>query len=216
MTHPEKEPAGLSTRIERIDTLERWLVRKAAPLIQADSTLTHADFFVFGAFRRTLAQAMGFRMLVEQRNFPCAAAILRVQIDTAMRLNALLLVDDYIETCRQVLDGARFNRLSDAAGKRMTDGYLRGKLAQDHPWVNRVYERTSDFVHLSGQHFYTSIDRSDNATRTVNFSISGTDPERPEETYFEVVDTFLEATKLVGLLTLGYLNARHQATQSLA
>ena len=40
------------------------------------------------------AQARGFRDLIEARNFPCAAAILRLQIDTAMRINALSLVDD--------------------------------------------------------------------------------------------------------------------------
>jgi hypothetical protein len=62
-----------------------------------------------------------------------------------------------------------------------------------------VYEQTSDFIHLSGRH---------EKSRTVRFGIGGKDPPRSDETYFEIADTFFEATKVVGLLLLGYFGAR--------
>ena len=86
--------------------------------------------------------------------------------------------------------------------------YLRQKLAEQHPWVTQVYEQTSDFIHLSGRHFYNSIATTDEGSRTVRFVIGGKDPPRPDETYFEIADTFFEATKVVGLLLLGYFGAR--------
>ena len=214
----EESPAGpgLAERLQRIDGLESELTRKGAVALGESSKLGHADFFIFGALRRTLAQARGFRDLIAARNFPCAAAILRLQIDTAMRVNALSLVDDPDATCKAVLYGEQFNRLKDRDGKKMSDAYLREKLAASHAWISPVYEQTSDFVHLSGRHFEVSIARTDDATRMAYFQLSGHDPQRPDETYFEAVDTFFEATKLAGMLMLAFLMARHRPEQVLA
>jgi hypothetical protein len=207
---------SLAYRLKRIDKLERELTRKGAGVMGKCMNLTHADFFIFGALRRTLAQARGFRNLIEARNFPCAAAILRLQIDTAIRVNALSPVDDPDATCKAVLDGEQFNRLMDRDGKKMADGYLRGKLAETHPWISPVYERTSGFVHLSGRHFEVSIARTDEATRMAYFQISGHDPQRPDDTYFEAVDAFFEATRLAGMLMLAFLMTHHSRENVLA
>ena len=212
---PAAEP-GLADRLKRIEQIENELIRKCAGVMGQGTNLSHADFFVVGAVRRTLAQARGFRDLIGARNFPCAAAILRLQMDTAMRVNALALVGDPDAACKAVLDGEQFNRLTDGSGRKMSDAYLRGRLAEGHPWINPVYERTSDFVHLSGRHFEVSIARTDDASRLAQFQISGHDPERPDEAYFEVVDTFFETTRLAGMLMLGFLMARHQRDELLA
>lgn len=204
----DRPEIDLATRLARLEAFEAELVRKGAPLLGSVNALSHADFFVVGAARRTLAQARGFKQLIEARNFPCAAAILRMQIDTAMRINALFLVEDMSAACRSVLDGARFNTLRDRTGAKLSDAHLRAKLAEEHPWINPVYERASDFVHLSGRHFYTSIASTDDTTRIATFTISGEDPPRPDETYFEVVDAFLRASTLVGTMILVYLGIR--------
>lgn len=210
---------NLADRLKRIEQLENELIRKGAGIVGAGADLSHADFFIFGALRRTLAQARGFRDLINARNFPCAAAILRLQLDTAMRVNALSIVDDVDDVdaaCRAVLDGEQFNRLKDRDGNRLSDAHIRKKLAETHLWISPVYERTSDFVHLSGKHFEVSIARTDDETRMVYFQISGHDPQRSEETYFEAVDNFFEATKLVGMLLLAFWMARHQRETMMA
>lgn len=199
---------NLAARLGHLQRFEAELVRKAAPLMSAGASLSYADFFVLGATRRTLAQARGFRQLIEARNFPCAAAILRMQLDTAMRVNALSIVAEKHVACRQVLDGARFSRLKDRNGKKLTDAHLREELARSHPWISQVYEQASDFIHLSGRHFYSSIASTEDDTRIARFSISGEDPPRPESVYFEIADTFFEATRLASLLILSYLTER--------
>jgi hypothetical protein len=201
---------NLVDRLKRIEQLEDELIRRGAGTVGAGANLSHADFFIVGALRRTLAQARGFRDLIDARNFPCAAAILRLQLDTAMRVNALSIVDDVDATCKAVLNGEQFNRLKDRDGNKLSDAHIRKKLAETHPWISSVYERTSDFVHLSGKHFEVSIARTDDETRMAYFQISGHDPHRSEETYFEAVDTFFEATKLAGMLLLAFWMACHQ------
>ena len=71
-----------------------------------------------------------------------------------------------------------------------------------------MYGGSSGFVHLSERHIYNSIHSLDEENRLVNFQISDTDPPRPEETYFEIVDYFFEATKLAGMMALAYFAAR--------
>jgi hypothetical protein len=203
---------ALAERLEKLQKLEEEIIRKCAALVKPGASITHADLFVTGAVRRVLAQARGFRDLITAKNFPCAAAILRMQLDTAMRVNALFLVEDMNACCEAVLiNDVRFNTLKDADGKRLSDAYLRAKLSDKHPWVNEVYKQTSDFVHLSGRHFWSSIVDADDETRIVNFFISGHDPTRPEEVYFEIVDVFFEATKLVAIMILAYFGLRSGA-----
>lgn len=198
----------LGDRIQRIAQVEDELCRKAVVMMRAREDITHADLFVLGAFRRTLAQASGFRRLLQERNFPCAAAILRLQLDTAMRINGLSLLDDRNAACKAVLEGMPFNKLLDRKGKQLSDAYLRKCLAEEYPWIEPVYVHTSNFVHLSGKHFDVAIARTDEATRMAYFQISAKDPPRPESVYFEVTDSFFEVTKLAGTLLLGYLMAR--------
>ncbi len=182
------KPTILADRIGRIEKLETELMRKAAASVGKKAAISHTDMFVMGALRRTLAQSQGFRDLLAAKNFPCAAGILRMQLDTAMRVNALMLVAQRDDCCKAVLGGTKFNKLKDSAGNKLTDAYLRQKLAEQHPWVTPVYEQTSNLIHLSGRHFYNSIATTDEESRTVRFVISGKDPSRPDETYLEIVE----------------------------
>ena len=132
-----------------------------------------------------------------------------MQIDTAMRVNALLLVEEREAFCRSVLfDGKRFDTLKDSAGEKLKDRYLRKKLAEKYPWVSQVYEQASDFVHLSGRHFYSAVSSTDDNTQTAYLVISGADPPRSDGAYFEIVDTFFEVSRVIALMLCGYFSAR--------
>ena len=128
-----------------------------------------------------------------------------MQIDSAMRLNALTLVPDQADFCREWFGGTPIDQLKDADGERLRDFYLRRKLAEKHPWIEAVYKDASNFIHFSARHFFTSIVKTDDETREANFAITAEDPPRPDSDYFEIVDAFFEATKLVGVLAVAYL-----------
>lgn len=84
---------------------------------------------------------------------------------------------------------------------------------EEFPWVENVYKETSGFVHLSERHIFSSIAKTDDASRTVQFVISAEDPERRDEDYFEILDCFFEATKMAGTIILGYVKFRSLTAQ---
>ena len=180
------EQSEFSKRLTWIEALESELLRKASPLISEGVPIFVTDLFVLGGIKRALTLASGFRQLMESRNFTCAASLLRMQIDTAARLYALSYVGDMDLFVMKLLAGERFDRLKDASGMRLRDAYLVGKLAQSYPWVANVYAETSDFVHLSGRHFFTSVSNTDDAEWTLHIEISAADPKREDSAYFEV------------------------------
>ncbi|MFN3548539.1 MAG: hypothetical protein ACK4U0_13700 [Mesorhizobium sp.] len=167
-----------------------------------------ADFFVLGAAKRIMSISSGFRALMSVRNFTCAAALLRLQIDTAARLNALRYVESVDDLCRSLMTGTRFDRHRDRNGKPLKDGYLISKLSEIAPWVAEVYRETSGFVHLSDRHIFSTMSDAKDETRSVKLTISANDPERPDHQYLEIIDAFAEATILAGSLVEKYADAR--------
>src|ERR1700722_19829537 len=68
---------------------------------------------VFGAAigRRAWGLSSGFRLMIEHRNSFCAFAIVRMQIDTVLRLHAGFFSADHQKFCRDVIDGEQIKHL---------------------------------------------------------------------------------------------------------
>jgi hypothetical protein len=153
------------------------------------------DFLAFGALNRSKAHIAGFRKLIEARNLICAGALLRLQLDTAMRFFAAFIVDKPHDFALAVLGGARVRDLRDRDGKRMTDAYLVGKLKNESEWVPRVYEKTSDYVHFSSTHLMSALSMKEG--QSLQFKISADDKPLPEGIYIEASDAFCAATEIL-------------------
>lgn len=74
------------------------------------------DLLAIGALNRSAAQCVGFRLLVQARNFICAASILRLQLDTALRFYAAFLVAEPHVFASTVLKGIPVRKLKDSSG----------------------------------------------------------------------------------------------------
>ncbi|MBZ9772303.1 hypothetical protein [Mesorhizobium sp. CO1-1-8] len=127
------------------------------------------------------------------------------------------------EDVQRIFKGERtFDRLMSrptAPGdkaERLTDAFLKKKLAEDHPWIEPIYEQTSDFVHLSFRHLFTAITEADAATQMATMAISGTDPKQDESVYYEVCDAFLRVSRLTSMTILTVLKARHRRERVMA
>jgi hypothetical protein len=104
----------------------------------------------------------------------------------------------------------RVEPMPNFRGMRMQDVFLRAKLVEEAPWIDPVYEKTSDFVHLSFRPLLSSIYQLDDDTRTISFAINGEDQTTDESDYFEICDAFFDVTKLTGTFILAILMGRHQ------
>lgn len=206
----------LKDRLDAIEQLEKELPVKAQAILP-DGAVSLVDFFILGATQRTLSQSRGFRTLIESKNFPSATVLLRTQIDTAMRINGLTMLADPEASMQRLFKGERtFDRLMSAVpasgGKpeRLTDAFLKQKLAETYPWIAPLYADTSNFVHLSFRHLFTAITSTDAETQMATLAISSTDPKQDEGAYYEVCDAFFQVSRLTLTLILGMLMLRHQ------
>jgi hypothetical protein len=198
---------ALEERLAKIERFEAELLRKFPQFVQPQSDMYVSHFLLFGALKRTLAHADGFRKHIADRNFICAGTIMRAQLDTALRVNALSLVKSPEQFASDVLAGKRVDKMKDANGHRLTDAHLAKKLSEQFPWVQEVYDNLCDFGHFSNRHIFTSMTGADDATRTVSFQVSAKDPPRPDADYFEIVEGFFETMRITGLLMAGLAQA---------
>ncbi|HYI87880.1 MAG TPA: hypothetical protein VEX61_12365, partial [Burkholderiales bacterium] len=78
--------------------------------MKSGSPMYTADFLLLGVAKRTLALSSGFRGLIETRNFTCAAALVRMQVDPALRVFAGTLVPNTADYAMAVLRGDPINK----------------------------------------------------------------------------------------------------------
>lgn len=102
--------------------------------------------YLCGAARRALAQSRAFKSCVEDKNGLVALAILRLQLDTVLRLYALYWVADPEKFAQEVFNGKQIDRLKDEHGNLMKDRYLIDRLLSKNPWVESVYKNTSGLM----------------------------------------------------------------------
>jgi hypothetical protein len=103
-----------------------------------------------------------------------------------------------------ILKGERIDKVKDKEGNRLQDWYLVSKLNSAFPWLERVYKKTSGYVHLSGTHIHhTMLDVLDDNTLTMK--ISDLDADLPEELYLEAIEAFRESIKVLLVYVDGWI-----------
>lgn len=173
-------PENLEDKLAKIQRLSMEVMRKCAGTISAGDSMYFSSFVIIGAVKRSLALSKGFCTLIRDKNFTSAAALLRLQLDTALRLRAALLYDgSYEEFARRVFHGEPMNKMKAADGKKMTDSYVAESMNAEHPWVKEVYGQLRDFVHFSDRHIFSATHHTDDEIRTVYFQVSAEDSPRP-------------------------------------
>lgn len=190
----------LDSAIARLEALaEDHLVLGKAMMEAAGGNLYGLDLLAVGALNRSRAHIRGFINLVGDRNILCAGALLRLQLDTALRFHAAWLVDDPHRFAIDVLGGKAVRDLRDADGRRMTDRYLTERLSAEYEWVPRVYDRSSAYIHFSSVHMHAAISSDPHGDKPGSFQMHIADPDRtfPEELLVEGVDAFAAATEIL-------------------
>lgn len=155
-------------------------------------TLYPLDLFAIGAVKRSLSTLSGFTLLIKSWNMICARALLRVQLDTAMRFHATSLVDDPHEFALNVMKGKQINKMKDREKQLMTDSYLVSKMSNELHWLPVVYKNLSGYIHLSGSHMYDSAEKYDDDSGMISWVLTDEDTKFPESSWCEAVACFNE------------------------
>jgi hypothetical protein len=203
-------PASVTEKLDRLEsTLEAHLEVARLCIEANDGAVYPVDLWVNAAIRRSMQVLSGFTAMVRARNATCAGALLRIQLDTVLRLFACTLVSDPREFIQHLLSGRRLDKFRDRNGHQLRDRYLVEQFAAldaKFAWVPNVYSATSGFVHMSGRHML-NMSRVTGELK-IEHHIGVHDDRWPEAQMAEGVDSFGEATDALLWLVVGWLERK--------
>ncbi len=119
-----------------------------------------------------------------------------MQLDNVLRFYGVLITEDQHKTAMSIINGMHLNKIKDKDGKYLQDFYLVNLLSKKNPWVKKVYKLCSGYIHLSDQHIFHLIEKTDSeddGTRT--FTIGSQSEDIDEIHWKELVNTFEHTTR---------------------
>ena len=183
--------------LKRLDQTQDQLLSAFTDRADKGKEFSYEHFYLYGIANRTLAQTRAFKHCVEDRNGLVATAMLRLQLDTALRLYALFWVADADTFSEEVFKGKQIDHLKAADGELMKDKYLRNKLVATYPWVETVYKHTSSSIHFSNRHILDALEVNDEATGACTLRLWSNKPDQPIEDYADCVAGFQHINMII-------------------
>jgi hypothetical protein len=202
------DTVGLDKRLSRIESVARALSDLPTDYLGPQGTvIADVEWYALGAIKKTASLSHAFCALVRTRNTLAAAALVRLQLDTAMRIFGLSLVADVEAAGTWLMNDQSYLKLRSRDNHPLTDAFLHRKLNEQYPGLTEAYEDGSSYVHLSALHIKTGLwSRAD--TPTLFFHLLGTDASRPDEWFFDLIDSFDQATNLTAELIATFIKSR--------
>ncbi|MCD2177644.1 hypothetical protein [Rhizobium sp. C1] len=175
---------------ELLDTLQNELPKRKA---------TYTLLYLCGVARRTLAQSRAFKNCVQDQNGLVALALIRLQLDTVLRVYALYWVNDPHSFAQEVFEGKQIDKIKAADGQLMKDRYLIERLLPRNPWINDVYKNTSGLIHFSSRHIHASIRNKGTTEGEYEIFIGPNNPEHEYSDFEEMNSAFFHTTAMINV-----------------
>ena len=145
----------LAKYLDKLEDTKDMHIHKAMKVLKAyDGTFYSLDHLFLAAINRSRSQVGAFIDLIISGNYLAAAPMIRMQVDSILRLSASRLVDNPHDFALKVLAGEPIRKMKDRSGKKMMDAYLLDKFKHENPWIEGVYRAGSGFIHLSEKHMF--------------------------------------------------------------
>ena len=132
------------------------------------------DIFVNGLLNRSVNLMRGFITLMRDKNFIAAAPLVRLHLDSLLRLYAPQLISYNIDDfALKVIGGTPIRKLKDKDNQSMTDARLVEKISQheEFSWVKKVYDTGNAYVHYSDQLIFAAMKTKDKEQQIVDFTV---------------------------------------------
>ncbi len=165
------------------------------------------DHLVLAAIVRSNAITKGFLDMVRVGNKLCAVPMIRMQLDSALRLQACTMSNDP-QFMSRVIRGERISNFTDASGKKMTDKYLHECLDKLHPGITTIYEYTSGYVHLSQAHLVDSLNLRQSTETEFRYSPPDSLPEWEDSVKSWQMLAFARVSSVISDICEGWFHAK--------
>ena len=158
----------------------------------ADETPMYtADLVMFGILDRQIGLVESMPAIFESKNIHALAPLLRIQLDSLLRLHAFRIVENMGDLAHHIIKGKSLRKFKDRDGKDLFDRHLVNTLKQELPWVESMYETLSGWVHFSENHILTAVSEGD-GERTIKVGVGCFREETPDELFAEAKEALIE------------------------
>lgn len=176
------------------------------------------DIFVNGLLNRSVNLIRGFTMLMRDNNFIAAAPLVRLHLDSLLRLYAVQLIDYNVDDfALKVIGGTAIRKLKDKDNQKMTDARLVEKISEheNFDWVQVVYNTGNSYVHYSEQLIFASMktkEEEEKEEQRVDFTIGQHDDFIPMAEKYGAVHWMHEITNGLMFLTYSWIKQKESYT----
>ena len=174
---------------------------------------TH-DIFFIGVLNRSINLIDAILILTSRWNFVAAAPLIRLHLDTLLRLSYWRTIKNPNTFIRQILEGKQVNQIKDEEGIKLTDGRLREYTRSIFPQVDNVYKETSRLIHFSDKHVFTCIEALDETGRMAGFSIGKGSSRWREKDILYLLKCAITITEAILSMGRGWVLEKAQIEQS--
>lgn len=174
------------------------------------------DLLAYGAIKRNLSTTTAISQMVSSWNMLSARSLLRVHIDTALRFSAAWLVEQPHDFALKIIGGQRIDKLKDRTGAKLTDAHLVKIRASEYPWLPKVYDSLSGYIHFSGTHVLDSVATLGDEDMSISFEVAATDYKFPEFSWREILECTHEATDMLRKYLDGYIFTKRLSPEQLS
>lgn len=209
MEQPETEPYDLEAALRKIEDTAAALLKIPPTYIGPLGTqVPDIAWYVFAAIKKTRSLSHAFCLLIREKNSLAATALIRLQLDTALRISGLSLVDDLEDAGAKLMNDENFGKLKARDKRSLTDAFLHENLDKHYPGLSYAYKATSSYVHLSASHIKPGL-VGQPCSSTLFFHMNATDDAKPYESFADIVDWFDQATELTANMIENFMRFRY-------
>jgi hypothetical protein len=170
-------------RVHHLDLGRRFL----------EGELYETDLFFTAAMARSYSLVDGFLNAFDSRNPVVAAPLLRLQLDSLVRVSYLAKAPRVEDVAWHIIRGEEFRALKDPEGKALSDARLIEHARPAHPWIDDVYKATSGWVHFSPAHLRAVVQVTPDHSDESILKLFGAIPIRPEQIPLSALEELLGA-----------------------
>jgi hypothetical protein len=148
----------LDELLKELDELNKSIIHSATLMLETYGMFPF-DLYCLSALNRSVNLIRGYNLMVRDNNFIAAGPLIRLHLDSLLRLYAPsitnLNIDDF---AIKIMKGTSLRSLKDVNNQKLTDKHLVEEISKisEFNWVSGLYEDGNRYIHLSEKHIFTS------------------------------------------------------------
>jgi hypothetical protein len=193
--------------LSEIDNKLKAIINLGKQLSMISSNIYLFDIFLIAALNRTINISKAYVSLIRDGNFIAAAPLVRINIDTLLRLYASTISEyDRNTFALNVLKGKLIKEFKiKGTRKMMRDSVLCTELSniKGMDWVSDIYRAGSSFIHMEKSHIISSLKFDNEQEMLLHMTIGFHDKFIPDSEKYgsamwmnKIIDSIVEQAQL--------------------